>query len=307
MRRVAVSWLLANGPQRDDQAVDLTHAISFDGRTLEPWPNCNFSPGPAMFHSVRRLLLLPLALLLSCAPPPANTASSASTSAPGRDDYVAVHMDTVATALLGQFVAARREWLGELRSRRATDGRGVFYTLRHFTSFGDFDTRGEAMERSLAAVPKEAAERYDRLSDTSLVYPHTTEIWAREADLGFAPASGALDERSACCGRIVIEDVRADPASEKTYSDATTAVAAALAEAGYPLTRITYRTVFGAGHVFTLWLAPSREALDGSPSVLDAVAKVRGAARAAELGGAIDSAVVHREAAAIVVRHDMTQ
>jgi hypothetical protein len=266
-----------------------------------------------MFHPVRASLLLAVALLLSCAPRPA--VSSARASAPGRDDYVAVHIDTVAPALFGQFVDARREWLGELRSRHATDGRGAFlqigdatfYTLRHFTAFGDFDTRGEAIERSLAAVPKEAAERYDRLADTSLVYPHTSEIWARVADLGYAPASGALDERSACCGRLVIEDVRADPASEKTYSDATTAIASALAEARYLLTRVTYRTVFGAGHMFTLWLAPSREALDGSPGMLDAVATVRGAARAAELGAAIDSIVVHREAEPIVVRHDMTQ
>lgn len=265
-----------------------------------------------MSQTMRPLLLLAPALL-SCAQPPA-AASPAATSASGKD-YVAVHIDTVAPALFGQFVDARREWLGELRSHHATDGRGVFlqvgdaafYTLRHFTSFGDFDTRGEAIERSLAAVPKEAGDRYDHLADTSLVYPHTSEIWVRVADLGYAPASGAVDERSACCGRLVIEDVRTDPASEKTYSDASSAVDVALAEAGYPLTRITYRTVFGAGHVFTLWLAPSREALDGSPGVLDSVAKVRGAVRATELGAAIDSTVVHRDVHAIVVRHDMTQ
>ena len=261
---------------------------------------------------MRSSLVLAVAALVCCAPRPV---SPGPTPAPGRDDYVAVHIDTLSPALFGQFVDARREWLGQLRSHGSTDGRGVFlqvgdssfYTLRHFASFGDFDTRGAAIERSLAAVPKEAAERYDRLSDTSLVYPHTSQIWARESDLGYAPKSGAVDERSACCGRLVIEDVRADPASEKAYSNATTAIDAALADAGYPLTRVTYRTVFGAGHVFTLWLAPSREALDGSPGVLDAVAKVRGAARAGELGAAIDSAVVHREAQTIVVRHDMTQ
>ena len=265
-----------------------------------------------MISAVRFFLPLALPLLLSCAPRPV---SPAPTPAPQTDDYVAVHIDTVSAALFGQFVDARREWLGELRSHHATDGRGVFlqvgdvafYTLRHFAAFGDFDTRGEAIERSLAAVPKDAAERYDRLADTSLVYPHTSEIWAREAELGYAPAGGALDERSACCGRLVIEDVRADPASEKTYSDATIAIDAALREAAYPLTRVTYRTVFGAGHVFTFWLAPSREALDGSPGVLDAVAKARGTARSAELGAAIDSTVAHREAQAIVVRHDMTQ
>ncbi|MGO8996379.1 MAG: hypothetical protein ACLQVI_23950 [Polyangiaceae bacterium] len=255
-------------------------------------------------------LLLPL--VPSCtpraSPPPASPS-------PDRGDYLSVHIDTVSPGLLGQFVDGRREWLAQLRRYGATDGRGVFlqvgdstfYTVRRFSTFGSFDTRGEAIEKSLAAVPKEAGERYDHLADTSLVYPHTSEVWERVSDLSYAPAAGPLDERTACCGRLVIEDVRPDPASERAFSDATTAIDTALAEAHYPLTRTTYRTVFGAGHVLTLWLAPSREALDALPSVQDAVATVRGAARAAELTASIDSAVAHRETARLVVRHDMTQ
>jgi hypothetical protein len=270
---------------------------------------------------VRLPPLAALALLVpACA---ARTASPAAPRAsppaapPEKDDYVAVHIDTVAPEHFAQFVDARREWLAQLREHHATDGRGVFlqvgdgafYTVRHFSAFADFDTRGEAIDKSLAAMPKEAGERYDRLADTSLVYPHTSEVWAREPDLAYAPAwaAGGIDERSAWGGRLVVEDVRADPASEKAYSDATTAIDVALKEAQYPLTRVTYRTVFGAGHVFTLWLAPSREAFDAAPSVADAVAKVRGSAGAAALAAAIDGAIAHRETSTVVVRHDMTQ
>ena len=52
------------------------------------------------------------------------------------------------------------------------------------------DTRGAGIERSLAAVPKAAAEKYDRECDTALVHPHTSEIWRVDADLAYAP-SGA--------------------------------------------------------------------------------------------------------------------
>jgi hypothetical protein len=270
---------------------------------------------------MRVLTLSFFALLCGCVRPPAvctTTVASSVRTAPADDpptDYVAVHIDTVAPQFFARFVDARHEWLSQLRKYGASDGRGAFlqvgdgsfYTVRHFAKFGDFDTRADAIAKSLLALPKEAGERYDQGADTSLVFPHTSEVWSREADLGYAPPGGALDERSAYGGRLVIEDVRPDPASSKTYSDATTAVVAALAEARYPLTRITYRTTFGAGHVFTLWLAPSKEVLDAAGSVEDAVAKVRGAARAAELGAAIDGAVVQRTTAAIVARHDMTQ
>jgi hypothetical protein len=270
---------------------------------------------------MRRFPLIALALVSSCAKPaatPTTLAASSTRSTSSNDpppDYLAVHIDTVARESFDQFVDARHEWLAQLRKVGVTDGRGVFlqvgdgafYSVRRFTRFGDFDTRGDAIEKSLEALPKEARERYDRLADTSLVFPHTSQVWSSVADLGYAPATGAGDERSACCGSLIVEDVRADPASSKAYSDATTAMNAALAEARYPLTRTTYHTVFGAGHVFTLWLAPSKETLDAAGSVEDAVARVQGAGRAAELKAAIDAVVAHRDTAALVVRHDMTQ
>jgi hypothetical protein len=245
------------------------------------------------------------------APAPAPTASVAD-AAP---EYRSVHIDTVAPGMFAQFEDARREWLGELRRAHATDGRGVFlqigegrfYTVRSFARFADFDTRGEAIERSLAAVPKAAGEKYDRLADTALVFPHTSEIWQVEPDLSYAPAGRALTERTAACGRLVLEDVMPDPASEKRYADATTEIDRALAEARYPLTRETFRTALGAGHLVTLWLAGSREELDSAPTVEAAVASVRSASRAAELAAACDASVVHRTTDAMVVRHDLTQ
>jgi hypothetical protein len=225
-----------------------------------------------------------------------------------------VHIDTIAPDKVAQFEAARREWLAELRRANATDGRGVFlqvganrfFTLRAFARFGDFDTRGEAIAQSLARVPKAAAARYDEGSDTALVFPHTSEVWRFDAELSYAPAS-PLTERTADCGRVVLEDVRPDPASEKRYADATTELHRALAEARYPLTRATFYTMFGAGHVVTLWLAHSRDELDATPTVEAAVARVRGEARAAELVAAIAASEERAESATFVVRRDLTQ
>ena len=125
--------------------------------------------------------------------------------------------------------------------------------------------------------------------------------------LSYAPEGGALTERTAACGRLVLEDVQPDPAGSKRYQDATGEMNRALAAAHYPLTRASFWTVFGAGHLVTLWLARSREELERTPSVDAAVAGIAGAARAAELAAACEASVVHRETAPFVVRHDLSQ
>src|SRR2546423_755497 len=99
--------------------------------------------------------------------------------ADGSSEYRAVHIDTLAPDKVAQFVDARRAWVAELARAGASDGRGVFvqvgdhqmYTIRSFMRFADFDTRGDAIDRSLAKVPKAAGDAYDRASDTSLVFP----------------------------------------------------------------------------------------------------------------------------------------
>lgn len=261
------------------------------------------------------LKLIPLlALPAACAgsPPAARGIAGARPSAAA--PYRAVHIDTVAPDKVAQFEEARHTWIAELQRAHASDGRGLFvqvganrfYTLRSFDRFGEFDTRGDAIERSLAAVPKEAGERYDRLADDALVYPHTSEIWKVDPDLGYAPATGALTEADAACGRMILEDVRPDPTTRDRYWDASAAISAALREAGYPLTRLSFRTVYGAGHVMTLWLARSQEELLAAPAVHAAVARVLGEERATELLSMCDASIDHRETAPLTVRHDLT-
>jgi hypothetical protein len=181
-----------------------------------------------------------------------------------------------------------------------------FYTLRPFSAFASFDTRIAAINAALAHVPKEAAERYDRDSDTALVFPHASEIWEVDDDLSYLPAEGALTEATAAVGRLVLEDVRPDPASEDRYASARGEINKALAEARYPLTLRSFRCVYGAGHTATFLLAPSREALDAAPPADAVVARLRGAPRAAELSAAVDASVAKRETHALVVRHDLT-
>jgi len=141
--------------------------------------------------------------------------------AEGGDNYRSVHVDTIAPDKMAQFAGARREWIVEMKRAHGNDGRGLFmqvgknrfYTIRSFARFGDFDTRGAVIEKSLAALPKEAGSRYDRLCDTALVFPHSSEIWSVDGDLGYAPAEGAITEQMAASGLMIIEDVRPDPRS----------------------------------------------------------------------------------------------
>jgi hypothetical protein len=270
--------------------------------------------------------LLPLSVLACqspaapCPATPVGAAASAPSAdppagAPARARYRSVHIDTLDPDKVAQFIDARRAWVEELRRDDATDGRGVFLevpsakrfiTVRAFSSFTSLDTRGAVIKASLARVPKEAGERYDHLSDTALVFPHTSEIWELDDDLSYVPRAGALDEATAACGSLVIEDVRPSPSFEEAYDKARHEINAALAQASYPLTRLTFETRYGAGHVWSLILAASREALDAQPHEVDVVARILGAARAHELDATLSAAVQAREVQAFTVRHDLT-
>jgi hypothetical protein len=259
------------------------------------------------------------ALPVACAapsPPPPTAPAPPSAVAPdaGPPSYRSVHIDTIAPGKFPQFEAARREWVDVLRRANATDGRGLFvevdgdhfYTLRPFAQFGGTAERARMIEESMKRVPKEAGDRYDRLCDTALVFPHTSEVWQIDDDLTYTPAVAAPTEATAACGTLVLDDVRPDPDSEERFSSATQAINKALAQAKYPLSRLAFRTVYGAGHFQTMVLAPSKEALDAAPSVETAVAGVLGAARARELLAQTGASVEKHATHPIVLRHDLT-
>jgi hypothetical protein len=242
------------------------------------------------------------------APPPAAAPPAAAAAV-----YRAVHIDTIAADKLAQFEGARRDFVAELDRARTSDHRGLmlqvepnrFYTMFAFERFAELDPDGSP--DPLAAVPAQAKEQYGKLCDDALVFPHTTEVWRRDDHLAYAPAGGGLTEADAACGRLVIEDVRPDPASSQRYWRGWDDVKSALADARYPLTRVTFRTSYGAGHLMTLWLARSREELDAAPSPEQAIARVRGEARAAELAGAQAASVERREVHAFTVRRDLSR
>ena len=78
-------------------------------------------------------------------------------------------------------------------------------------------------------------------------------------------------------------------------------------DARYPLSRLGFRTLFGRGHVVTMWLARSQAELDATPSAEVVVARLRGPADAARLKAERDAAIVHHESYPLKVRHDMTK
>jgi hypothetical protein len=244
----------------------------------------------------------------------ASSSAPTAPKAPAAPPYRAVHIDTLSPDRVAQFESGRRAWVAELRKVGASDGRGVFLrvgdhrylNMRPFSAYASFDTRVDGINAALARVPKEAGEAYDRDSDQALVFPHTSEIWRVDDDLTYVPAQGALTEYTAAVGRIVLDDVRPDPVSGDRYWNARGEIDKALAAAGYPLTLRTFRCSFGAGHLVTLVLAPSQAVLDAAPTQEAAVARVLGAAKAAELFAAVDASIVKRETELLVVRHDLT-
>jgi hypothetical protein len=254
---------------------------------------------------------LPLVFLLGCAAAPAPRAPES--TAATLPKYRVVHVDTLDPEKAASFMEARKDWVAELRRAGTSDRRGTFlevdgrsfYTVRPLERFGDLDGRGAEIARALEKL-KEAQKRYDDKSDAALVYPHRNEIWRVDDDLGYAPATGALNETTAACGRMIIEEPRADPVSEKRYEDAWAETRRALVEARYPLTRVTFGSVFGAGKLVSLWLAPSPEALRNAETVDAAVARVRGEARAKELAEATQGALVGHETHEVVRRADLT-
>ncbi|MFI5299001.1 MAG: hypothetical protein ACHREM_12970 [Polyangiales bacterium] len=262
------------------------------------------------FPALHVAAIAALSLSSSCgASTPAGSVPIAGGAWPGTP-YVTVHIDTLLPDKAPQFMSARRAWVDELERAHAADHRGWFFevpgervlTMQPLARFADLDGGKADRENALEKVPKAALEKYDRLCDESLAFPHTSEIWRVDADLSYAPADAGIDLVHAGAIRMTLDDVRADTASVSRYDDAWAQVKVALAAAHYPLTRVAFHTVYGSGRRASFWLAKTKAQLDAAPDLT----KTIGLETQAILDSAIAASVLRHEVRDVVPRMDLS-
>ncbi|HEX6837198.1 MAG TPA: hypothetical protein VF334_11530, partial [Polyangia bacterium] len=143
-----------------------------------------------------------------------------------------------------------------------------------------------------------AADEYDRLCDETLVFPHTSEVWTEEPALSYLPTGKRLTDAV----QVVIEEVK--PTAD--YEAAWKPIAAALAQAQYPVERRAYFSAWGSGRVLSFWLAPSRAVREAAPTVPQVLERVVGAERAAALMAAWRACVISSQTFTVEPKPEMT-
>lgn len=246
-----------------------------------------------MRRQARRLILVAAALAGGCA---------ATTPALPR---LLVHVDTIDPKKVREFESARVRWVERLRATHQTDRRGLYlkigsntyYSVVPFARWRELDAIGAARARASAALPQDS-EQYDRLSDAALEFPHASEVWREEPELSYAPTGRALGDAV----QVVIEDVK--PTAD--YDAAWKPIAAALAQARFPLERRTFFAGYGSGRTLSFWLAPSRAVLAAAPTLEQALTAVLGEQRARALLAAWRACVVSSQTLDVEVDPAMT-
>jgi hypothetical protein len=193
-----------------------------------------------------------------------------------------VHVDTLDPDKLQQYEQVRVQYVSVLRARHTSDRRGLFlkigtntyWSVMSFGRWRELEQIGDERAKVTRALASESKE-YSRLCDETLVFPHASEIWGEEPALSYVPTGRRLQDAV----QVVIEDVK--PTAD--YEAAWQPIAAALAQAKYPLERRTYFSSYGTGRVLSFWMAPSVAVLKAAPTVEQAVASVVGAERAKAL------------------------
>jgi hypothetical protein len=237
------------------------------------------------------------------------TARPASPGAPG---YVRVHFDHVDPAKLAQFVEARETWLATIRREKAPDpwwgsffeveGAG-FMALRPFGAFAELDRppppEPDTPEHAAAAA------RYDQMADSSLVFPHASQIWTPIEELSYQPASGPIPlYDSTCYGAVTFEGLAPTRAGE--YEAGWQAILAALKGANYPLARFAFGSRYGDGRRTSIWVASSEPAFRQALPWEKALEQAVGPERAATLRKAIADPVVTSETFTLRGRPDLS-
>ena len=145
------------------------------------------------------------------------------------------------------------------------------------------------MGRALGKVDKAAFDRYETASDSSVVPPHSNEIRVfedtvsyRSADPFTTTAPQATDTWSSSSSDFTPRG-RALRGSPEDHPPS-------LGRANYPLSRVTFTSVYGTGKLLSFWLAANRDEYMRAPPVEEAVAR---SARAGTSGGAVSTAPEH--------------
>jgi hypothetical protein len=193
-----------------------------------------------------------------------------------------VHVDTLAPDKIQQYEQARVRFVADLRARGRTDRRGLYlkvgtntyYSVVTFGRWREIEAIGELRAATARAIGEPQRE-YERLCDDSLVFPHTSEVWREEPALAYAPTGRRLGDAV----QVVIEDVK--PTAD--YEAAWKPIAAALAQARYPVERRTYFASYGSGRTLSFWMAASPAVLKAAPTIEQALTGVVGEERAKAL------------------------
>ena len=201
---------------------------------------------------------------------------------PSPSSRLAVHVDTLAFDKVQQFEQARVRFVAALRASHKSDRRGLYlkigsntyYSEVSFTRWRDLEAIGAERQKTTDELAA-AARDYDRLCDDSLVFPHTSEVWREEPALSYLPTGRGLGDAL----QLVIEDVK--PTAD--YEAAWKPIAAALAQARYPIERRTFFSSYGSGRTLSFWMAPSAAVLKAAPTLPQALAAAVGEARAQAL------------------------
>ena len=215
-----------------------------------------------------------------------------------------VHVDTLDPQKVQQFEEARVRFVKLLRERHTSDRRGLYikigshtyYSVMSFGAWGELDRLRVERKRALEPLGAAVGE-YDRLSDDSLIFPHASEIWSAEPSLSYLPTGMRLEDAQ----MLVIEDVK--PTAD--YEAAWKPIAAALAQAKYPIERRTFFSAYGSGRVLSFWLAPSRALLQAAPTIEQALVAAVGEARAVALLQAWRDCLTHQQTLDVEAKPEM--
>jgi len=218
---------------------------------------------------------------------------------------LAVHVDTLDAAKVQQYEQARVRWVTQLRVARRSDRRGLYlkigdntyYSVVSFGAYRELDELRVARGKINAKMGA-AADEYTRLCDDSLVFPHASEIWSEEPALSYVPTGRRLTDAV----QLVIEDVK--PTAD--YEAAWKPIAAALAQAKFPVERRTFFSSYGSGRTLSFWLASSPAVLKAAPTLQQVLTSVVGEERAQALLAAWRACVLSSQTLDVEAKPEMS-